>query len=250
VFYDCKKDGKTKVSITVPFPPMNDLTASWTKECSIADDKAFEENEAVVDANLAIGTELGLSDVLSKGDVTTKYDVPYFDFLKDLDPATHDTVGPNTTRKTFYLQYESADKAQAFEIHDITLTVSDPSVLVARVDEDRPGSVPEDGMLLKPGTAAPLVIRMVCKKKGKANILVSLPVLFMDNIEFGFAKECLRRPRKIKESGFLLTASSIIHVMLFLVVVGCGIAYYYYKKHLAKADVKYSAVAATGDETA
>lgn len=205
VMYECKQDGKHQITLTIPLRPFNDLTATWEKDCG-----------GGIAQGLNVGSEAGQNDIVKNG-------VTHANWLLGLSASSGriGTEAPVVNMSTRFQDLWISNKGpMALHVAPEVVTVEKPELLWVRTKRGGDGAVlnaeGEDGGLLGVDGEVRLRLRMVCKKKGRSLVVVTLPVKSFHNIELGFIKEC-RAPRQFHHPSFLRTAnSSTIALSLFL----------------------------------
>jgi len=219
VFYKCKKTGSSQLDMTIPVPPFKDVRASWTKDCVVSDAYKQVQRKREKEANdlFTIGTDRGEPDVFREHVVASKFKMTMADFLRPPSPDFQ-LFSQNVMVKSFYVEYAENEGANPLVVHDLSISVSDPSVVAVLIDTE--SSEFAEGIELDPGEKADINLRMICKQRGAVNVLVSLSMEGLDKVEFGFVKECLHRPRKIRRSRMAVTAGGMTKVILFVALTG------------------------------
>lgn len=213
VTYDCKKDGKHKVNLTVPLRPFRDLTGTWEKDCGggVAD-------------GLNIGTdgidESGIHDIVHNG-ITRK------SWLLGLS-ATSGRIGNGAPIVNTSIRIQDlwiSNNGIGVHVAPEVITVEKPDYLSVTASRSTVGHggggsdyIGNDGLLATGGKMR-LRLRIVCKKKGRSLVLVTLPIKSFQKIDLGFVKEC-RAPRQYHHSGFLRTANSTMITLSVFLALG------------------------------
>eukprot|EP00180_Rhodochaete_pulchella_P004217 Plantae.Rhodophyta-Rhodochaete_pulchella.ctg7802.p1 GENE.Plantae.Rhodophyta-Rhodochaete_pulchella.ctg7802~~Plantae.Rhodophyta-Rhodochaete_pulchella.ctg7802.p1 ORF type:complete len:439 (-),score=70.03 Plantae.Rhodophyta-Rhodochaete_pulchella.ctg7802:74-1234(-) len=212
--YECKAStGISNVSLTIPIPPWEPLRAHWRKDCG-----------GGLPLGLAIGTQAGSENVAEQGVVAR-------DFAVDPDRIEQDAnlyslpLDKNTIR--FYFTNQKRPGADAIKFDRISIT-SDQGLFAVKIAGSSwdSSAIQSSGGELHLGESKHLDIHIICKRSGESSILITLPTLRYQNVEFGFRKQC-RKPKRIEETS-VYTARNVAHlIVLFgLVAVGAGIFMY------------------------
>ncbi|KAA8490401.1 hypothetical protein FVE85_8915 [Porphyridium purpureum] len=218
VWYDCLARKKTMISLTVSMPPYEDVIMKWEKDCNIADQ-----------ITMSIGTTSDSANVYDSGKTGAAFGVVYSN-LDEIDNA-HYTVPVGKTSIMFFLanNFPSEGDGVDISIGRIVVTKSNPLVLGAVVAPNPKSPIRPSGGVLASGDSAIITVNFICKRAGRSNVLVTLPIVDGKNIEFGFTKLC-ENSQKVKEEGFLVTVSSSFYLMIFAGVVALGVVMFGGKK--------------------
>lgn len=208
VVYDCRRDGKHKVSLTVPLRPFDDLKGTWEKDCG-----------GGVAEGLSIGTSsLNHNDIVNSG-------VTDDEWLMALT-ATSGRIGENAPVVNISTRVQDlwiSNDGIPLQIAPEVITVEKPDMLTvygSRSIMRASGLQDKDGGGLIPSSSKMrLRLRMICKKKGRSLVLVTLPIKSFKKIDLGFVKEC-RAPRQFRHSGFLRTANSAMIAVSLILMTG------------------------------
>lgn len=208
VIYDCRRYGKHKVSLTIPLRPFDDLHGVWEKNCG----------GGIVDG-LNIGTSFAEPDNVVQKGVTQENWLMALSATSGRIGDQAPVVNVSTRVQDLWISNDGIPLQTASEI----ITVEKPdmlSVYGSRSLMRASGLQDQDGDgFMASGSKMRLRLRLICKKKGRSLVLVTLPVKSFDKIDLGFVKEC-RAPKQHHHSGFLRTANSaMIAVSLFLLTV-------------------------------
>jgi len=228
VQYQCKMRGRVTISLTLSAPPYDPTSVEWGKDCG-----------GGVNERLSVGTSAFGSDVVSAGETTEVFKMDYDQLSAQISRFM---VSASESSVTFFINNAVGEDGEGMDmsLSKISLTRGKPNVLAAFVSPPLQGifSGGADGTLSPSGGALPtgamktLRVSFVCKRAGSSNVLVTIPTLNYENIEFGFTKEC-RNPRKIKERSMLRTSNSLFMVIVFVTVAALAGVAYIRRKQLA-----------------
>lgn len=226
VMYEClKPTGSSEISISVGIPPFNNLTASYKKECGGA------ESSAII-----VGTTDGGFDVVDRGHATPRFTLGVGNIGTE-HSEQHFHLPGNTSSWTVYLSYNSTSPA----IHQSTdavlhsgrlaLTIESPDTVVANVALSKKGTLrwaPVDnvGVALGQGDVLRMDFNFYCRRVGESRILVTVPLLQYDSLEFGLAKECTHAASAKRSGGLFLTAGTSFTGVLAIALLACCFVVY------------------------
>uniref|UniRef100_A0A7S0XK10 Uncharacterized protein n=1 Tax=Erythrolobus madagascarensis TaxID=708628 RepID=A0A7S0XK10_9RHOD len=256
VNYGCKSEGKATLKLTVSIPPWDDAVAKWTKQCnapepevvpppppkeqadgngsSSSQEQQQQQNPpptagAAVSASAALVVAVAGSgiDVFRDNAPSESFSME-FNSLESIDDKHF--VLPSTEARMRLVVANGAVPTDADDgaraLRRATVTVSRPEVLKPLV---RMNSV----AVMQPTDERILEFLLACRRSGKVNVLVTIWIdaptasagVSSSTIEFGFVKQC-RNPRKLKESGFMVTAKSYIVLLVVAGVVALAVFLY------------------------
>lgn len=213
VLYDCRGRGKQNVTVHISLTPFNALHQTWTKDCGggYAD-------------GIGVGSEsYRTTDVLVRGRTTPLWSIPVEEGFKDVHGDTNSTeatlpvVGTSISNKNFFF----VNKGFPVLIGQPAITVEHPGVVSAFFpNPSSHGSemyIPAGGGILGEDSKLRLNVRLICKRKGRSRVLITVPIKSFTNVEFGFVKAC-HAPRKRVHSSFLRTANSVMTIVSFFIL--------------------------------
>ncbi len=217
VLYECHRAGVTRVSALVPIAPFRQLRAAWTKDCG--------GGRA---SDLRIGsTDFEHGNVIQKG-------VPGDDWAVSASELEHPESLVNqqlhsVNESHSYIDFFVANDGEPMRIRKPMFSVDQASTL-AMVQETNPPT--QDGLhrflitdenTLLTNDHRQIRFLFICKRRGVAHVLVTIPVVGFAPIEFGFRKHC-KKPRLVHHSAFLRTANSLMNLTLVLIVLVMGMS--------------------------
>lgn len=182
-----------------------------------------------------VGTTKGGSEVVDGGKPTPRFMVGVDNIGTEHDEA-HLHLPGNQSTWTVYLQYransdDETEEHAALHIGRISLTVEHDDVIVAQAPAvSKPGmlswkSIANSGQILRQREMLQLSLHFICRQIGESRILITIPVLEYDTLEFGIAKECTHIGTARKSHQLVLTTSNIFWMFVFIsisaVVVAC-----------------------------
>lgn len=232
VLYDCEAKATADIKFTVAIPPWDNVTATWRKDCG-----------GSVSQALLIGTVGPKSfDVMQEGKLRPEFQVGPEETVNTTD--TRITVVPaDTHSQKFY--FTNSDETSDIHFQKVSITLSSPSIMKVIVSSGNSrSSISSVGGILKRGEIKTLTLFFLCHEIGKSVVLVTVPTVRYQNVEFGFIKECAGAPKVYRHGGFLQTAGSLLDIILIL-AVGGGIAMCVYTVRKRAAGQKYSALSTT-----
>lgn len=184
-----------------------------------------------VATSLRIGSSEGQSDIVDEGKPTPRYKVG-IDNLGTAHSDEHLHLPDNQSDWTIYMRNAFTgekgppSKDGALQIGRITLTIEHPDKVAAatpKVSVLGPASWRDTNAasyVLEAEADLRVSFHFICRKKGESRILITVPVLQHETLEFGIAKECEHEaaaPRKSRE--FVITVRSVFWSFIFLVVI-------------------------------
>lgn len=106
--------------------------------------------------------------------------------------------------------------------HPVTIAVSNPRV-------SAPGTlgwrdVTNSENALRPGDKLRVSFHFVCRKLGESRLLITVPILDYDTLEFGIAKECDHVGTAHKSKQYVLTVGNVFWGFIVVAIAG-GIFY-------------------------
>lgn len=196
ILYECHGKGSFDVSIEIPVYPFKPLKATWTKDCG-----------GGMPRGLSVGTGVWTAkDVVKNGQTSEKWMLAIHGTSSSVSrqaPIVNDSIR--------FQDYWVQNDGFPMHIARAVVTIENPSLLTVFPSAYTRGTLYQfetDG-LLQADEKVRLRLRLVCKKKGRSLVVVTLPIKSFSNIEFGFLKEC-RAPQRYTRSGFLRTANSVM----------------------------------------
>lgn len=205
IFYECHDMGRVTISLTIPLAPFDDLRAQWTKDCG-----------GGAAAGISIGSSATLpNDIVQRGVAHARWQQA----LRATSARVGEdapVVNASTRVKDFWVTNDGVAMRTATEM--VTVEKQDVVLAYATRSSATRGALywSEGGSIIPSGGRQRLRLRMVCLKKGRSVVVVTMPIRSFNNIDFGFVKEC-RAPRHYQHSGFLRTAkSAMIAVSMLL----------------------------------
>lgn len=190
-----------------------------------------------VPKNLQIGTSIGLSNVVKSGEPASEYLVG----IQHIGTAHSDEhlhlPGNQSDWQIFLTNKHEGDKQppqaseSALRIGRIAVTVEntknvavlDPNIFSK--DALRRGSVPNSGYVVHSGQSLKMSFHFLCKREGESRIIITVPILQYENVEFGIAKECSHAAIARKSQQLVLTAGHGIALVMLLVAVIIGVIF-------------------------
>lgn len=183
---------------------------------------------------LMIGSEPSTSDVLEKGLVQDLYKMDDWQ-LGTPHSDTHHHLETNRTKWKLYismnnLKTESETASYGLHMSHPVLSVEHPNVVFASTFQiftmsnsrrKRKYTYNDPSVVLREGEEIELSFFLFCLTKGESRVLVSIPLLHYDIVEFGFAKVCDHVPERHSGMAF---SFSIMYAYLPIVFVAVVIA--------------------------
>eukprot|EP00172_Hildenbrandia_rubra_P004109 Plantae.Rhodophyta-Hildenbrandia_rubra.ctg7678.p1 GENE.Plantae.Rhodophyta-Hildenbrandia_rubra.ctg7678~~Plantae.Rhodophyta-Hildenbrandia_rubra.ctg7678.p1 ORF type:complete len:525 (-),score=79.72 Plantae.Rhodophyta-Hildenbrandia_rubra.ctg7678:8330-9904(-) len=214
------------ISFTLAIPPWNNLTAEWRKDCGGNDARGLQ-----------IGTEgPGGGQVVQASKLTPEYNVSDTTKLSEaLSEEKIHNVEEDMSTVTYFIT--NTGKDSSLHIDSLTITTSNPDVVLTRFEVPRMGSLIGTGYLdghhrtvLASGETKNLRLHFYCRAKGQTLILVTLPIFAFKTVEFGFVKTC-REPMVYHRVGFLGTAGFLWDAIIALGILSvCGFGCCYIRR--------------------
>jgi len=225
VQYTCLKKGTTDVRVEIRIPPWDPLKATLKKSCS-------GKGNSGANAGIFVKTADGGVPVVEEGAAVNDYSTKAGDIFGGSPPVID--VDKNSE---VFIVTNANDGDEEVSIDSVSVSVEQTGVLYGRVMAKDATYMGVNGAIISPGDAYKLNVHFVCKAKGESRVVVSLVQYQYDNIEFAMTKKCLK-PVRIKESGFLTTAGSVMAVLGFLALIGVCVGGYSFLK-ARRGEVKY-----------
>lgn len=203
LLYDCQGNGKVEVSLSIPIFPFHELSAHWVKDCGGGDARG-----------LHVGTRLSnMTDVVASAETRYRWKLAMQTEAGSM-PADAPLLNSSTRVKDFWLSNDGIP----IHVAPAIITVGKPDVLVPILsypEAKHSGIAQGTSIVLPQGEHVHIQVRMICKRKGHTQIIVTFPIKAFSNVEFGFFKAC-KAPRRHVHSGFLRTANSVMAASTFL----------------------------------
>lgn len=194
--------------------------------------------------NLQVGTSENADDVVKEGKPTSSFQVA-IEHIGTSHSEEHLHLPGNQSDWTVYMA-NSADRSSipaateaALHVGRITLTVEHPNVLAAFAPVIssrgfggwREQTYPE--YIIESGGSLKVSFHFLCRALGESRILITVPVLQYDPLEFGIAKECTHIPTAHKSRQMVWTVGNVFAAGVALVIILCSI--WYWRRRQAKA---------------
>lgn len=150
----------------------------------------------------------------------------------------------NQSEWTIYLTYGASDadvgtsKDVALHIGRIGVTVEHPEVIFGaspRLSTRRTlgwRDVANAENSLNTGDTVRISFHFVCRRIGESRLLITVPILDYDTLEFGIAKECDHFGSSHKARQFVFTVGNVFWSVLVIVVLAVG---YYIRRRRKNA---------------
>lgn len=178
---------------------------------------------------LSIGSSEGAFDIVDLGKPTPKYMVA-IDNIGKPHSEEHLHLPSNQSDWVIYLAYADGSGGEVTKdasLHSgrVHVTVEHPDVLVAmspiisRKESLGWSDVQSPDNMIRAGDKVRISFRFVCRKAGESRVLISLPLVHYDPLEFGIAKECDHAeaiPHKSKQ--WVLTVGNVFWGLVLLVI--------------------------------
>lgn len=216
ILYDCRGTGVFDVYFSVPIFPFHKVSAFWKKDCG-----------GGIAEGIDVGTSLDLRNDVVAGAVTRDR----WGLALQMTTASIPDNAPTVNSSLRYQDFWISNAGIPVYIASAVVTVENPAVLVAissQPDTHLTSPHQAEGSILPSGDHVRLRLRMICKKKGRSLVIVTLPIRSFSNIELGFVKQC-NAPKRRVHSGFLRTASSAMATSTFFLTGAVG---YWWVWHL------------------
>lgn len=219
ISYECLTKGSAKIFVSVGIPPFQNLTATWEKDCG-----------GRMASKLSVGTAEGSSDIVDMGKPTPKYMVG-IENIGTEHSEEHLHLPGNQSDWMFYMKYGDSDaergvaKDYALHIGRIGVTVEHPEVIAASTPRlSAPGTIGWREMTnaensLQPGDKLRVSFHFACRKVGESRLLITVPILDYDTLEFGIAKECDHAGTAHRSKQFVLTVGNVFWGFVVIAVV-------------------------------
>jgi len=110
----------------------------------------------------------------------------------------------------------TSDEHAALHIGRVTLTVERPDVVAAQapIVSERGmlswSPVVNSGQIIRQEGKLQMSFHFLCRKIGESRVLITIPVLQYDTLEFGLAKECTHVGTSRKSHELMLTTNNIL----------------------------------------
>lgn len=232
VFYTCKTQVKSEISLTVAIPPWSNVTLSWMKNCGGSTPSGLN----VLSGNEAVFNESGVAKRYHVTDTTTIREAKSMS-IYEMD----------TEHSAINFDIRNVGPAD-LELQGVGITVSNPDVLAVTAEDSKGLLFNEERLLENKNIKIPthkstkLSLSCICLTRGAAVVLITLPIQGYKRVEFGFYKKCLR-PHTFHHSGVFTTAPSLLFIFVCLLIVGGVFAYRYYRTRTT-GTAKYTLVRA------
>lgn len=163
----------------------------------------------------------------------------------------HLHLSGNQSDWTFYLKNEKSDSSGATS-SDLALHIGRPTLTVEH--GENVAALPtqistkstfgwstetSSSFVLHPGESLKVSLHFICKNIGESRILITVPVLQYNTLEFGVAKECTHVNEARKSKQMVLTSEKAL-IVIFLVVI--LIAWYVWRRRRSKMRQDFIAV--------
>ncbi|KAI0565045.1 hypothetical protein FGB62_22g333 [Gracilaria domingensis] len=171
---------------------------------------------------------LGSSDVVKNGEPTHSFMVG-IQHIGTEHSDEHLHLSGNQSDWKVFLRNSNLDSQSpeaALRIGRITLTVEHPETVVALEPRIRAKSTlgwsveSNSGYALAPESSLEVSFHFACKKIGESRILITLPILQYETVEFGIAKRCTHVGRVRKSSQLVFTAGKAFASLVAICVAG------------------------------
>lgn len=181
VMYECVVNGVSDINVVIPVPPWEDIRLNVNKKCG-----------GRIPEMLSIGTSADSSDIVRNGFINRRFGV------SDGNESGVDVFQIPEERATakFYIRNSNEEHDETLHLGRIHLTVSDSEVLGV-MGKNYAGTAIS---MLRPGEMVTEEIRFVCRRQGHVKVLVSIPIVQYEVVDFRVEKRC-REPISYKESG-------------------------------------------------
>lgn len=265
ITYDCKAHGKHRIILRVPLRPFKELVATWEKDCGGGVATGVHVGTTGVDDSD------GFNNVVRAGVANASWLVG-LSATSDRLSDEHEPVVVNTSTRVKDLWV--SNRGISLYVGRHVVTVEKPDVLSVHTARslvknnggilsgnshvmndfnaystsssgsayDRAHPSGSDGLLLPSNSKLRLRLRLICKKKGRSLVLLSLPIKSFNKVDLSFIKQC-RAPRQIhhnssffSSANFSMIVLSIVFLVLTLTWLSTGPTISYYKDPLAKGD--------------
>lgn len=191
-----------------------------------------------------IGTSSGASDIVKNGIVSAAYKMRE-EHIGQAHSAEHVHLGGNITFWDAYITVNSTDAyrqeaSAGIHLGSITVTVEKPDTLYVPSPQavgDGHMSLPGGGIVVKSGRVVEIQFWLLCRKKGESRVMVSIPMLHYDTVEFGFAKECTHVPAVHQEELAFTVGTATTLIIMFL-VVACIASYMWLRRRMRQQRYK------------
>ncbi|GAB0494319.1 hypothetical protein MMPV_005611 [Pyropia vietnamensis] len=233
--YDCLAAASSAVTVSVPLPPWEPLTARLVKTCGVGGASGLQVGSAgydapdVVTGGVATPTwaasvdtlATGLSDdkVRSGGGDTPTNATSHLTFFSASAPPYKDFFVSNGAAPALTAENGTTSTVS---VGAPVLTVTRPDVLAVSVGVPVGQShfyLPPTGVTtLAAGARTRLRVRLTCLRDGTSAVLVTLPTRHAAAAEWAFVRACTA-PVQVRQSGFLRTASSVMSALVMLLGV-------------------------------
>jgi len=197
VIYKCLTFGQAVVTVSMDVPPFNSVKFAWKKDCGGGVKSGFD-----------VSTREGISsvpDVVKDAETQEKW-----------HPDSHSAVVPKDEKSTiFYMRMTGSEELSQFGKPIVTVK---PPIFKPRLA----GDLGEGGIV----TSIPKTLEVIynCRKKGNAEVTMSIVLPKYEMVEFSWEKECGARivtaPKVYTANQlmvlFTMSTLSIIAVLVFV----------------------------------
>lgn len=165
---------------------------------------------------------MGSSDVVKNGEPTSSFLVGIQHIGTEHSDEHLHLPGNQSDWTVFIANTEDGGPKSleaALHIGRITLTVEHPENVAAldpRINAKRAygwSEIPNSGYTLHPGSNLKLVLHLVCKRIGESRILITIPILQYDTVEFGIAKRCTHVGKARRSRQLVFTAGNLMVIV-------------------------------------
>jgi len=209
ILYECRQSGVTRISVIIPIAPFRPLRAIWTKDCGGGKINDFQIGSS----------DFNSGDILKSGEkeIGDPYSLTYSELFNH---QSHIFILNGTNSyKDFYL---SNSGENLLILDKPTYTIDKPKVL--SVYTGKPNilglySSMDYSTRMESKSRRRMRSIFVCKRKGIAQVLITIIVRGYTPIEFGLRKVCEQpSARRQHVLSFLTTANSVMNLSFLLVI--------------------------------
>ncbi|KAK1861348.1 hypothetical protein I4F81_003932 [Pyropia yezoensis] len=185
--YDCQAAATSAVTVSVPLPPWEPLTARLVKTCGVVGTSGLQVGSVGYDA----------PDVVAEGVATSAWTASVDALAAGLtDKARSGSVLANATGHLTVFGTAAPPYKDFFSLFYL----------------------PPTGGQLGLGGRTRLRVRLTCLRDGTSAVLVTLPTRHAAAVEWAFVRACTA-PVRVRQSGFLRTAGSVMGALVALLGV-------------------------------
>lgn len=228
--YLCHGQGKATIRTSIAIPPFQNVSAMWSKDCG-----------GSVATKLQVGSKLDGFDIVDDGKPTPRYMVAVENIGTE-HSEEHRHLPDNETEWVFYIKNDNdlsgSPMDAALHVSRVLATIENPKVLFSQspkameLVQHEWRVTTRSTYALAAGHSLKVVMPMVCKNVGESRVLITLPVLGHQELEFGVAKECTHVGVSHKAREFILTVNTVFG--LGVVAVICVLAFVYVRRRSSK----------------